>query len=114
MLKSKKPKPIGLFVPKDTHQKGDLHIEGRVRIEGRFTGNLEAEDSVVITPSGCFSGTCNATNIEVYGECDGKIRTSDRFSLRKGGRFTGLLDTNRLTIEDQSSFLGELRVAGEA
>ena len=113
MLKSRRPEPIGLFIPKNTHQQGDLNIEGRVRLEGQFTGSISTDSTVEITPSGSFSGTCSAQRVEIYGECDGKFIVSDRFTLRKGGRFSGLLDTCRFSIEDQCSFFGELRVTGE-
>jgi len=112
MLKSRKPEPIGLFIPKDTQQQGDLDIEGRIRLEGRFTGNISTDSTLEVSPSGSFSGSCTAQMVEVHGDCEGQFIVSDRFTLRRGGKFSGLLDTARISIEDGCSFFGELRVKG--
>ena len=111
MLKSRKPKPIGLFVPKDTHQQGHLNIEGRVLIEGRFSGSIDTDDALEITKTGAFTGNCTAQRVENHGDCQGKFIVNGRFSLKRGARFSGLLDTNQFSIEDGSFFEGELRVS---
>ena len=108
-----KQEQLGLFIPKDAHQSGDLHIEGVIRIDGSFSGNLFCESKLYVGITGKFEGQADVENADIAGEYKGNLRTRNRFSLTKSGRFQGLLDAEVASMEAGATFNGEVRIKGK-
>ena len=65
---------LGLFIPEKTEQKGDLHVEGDVRIEGNFVGNLYCEDTLTIGKKAQITGEIECQNAHIMGFFSGTLR----------------------------------------
>ena len=113
MRKRKKAEKIGLFVPKDTCQSGDMIIEGRIRLDGHFSGRLYTEASLEISEIGSFQGEAEVSVAEIAGEYSGNLKAREKFFLLKTGSFKGLLDTVVAKIEEGGSMEAEVRISGK-
>ena len=103
---------LGLYIPKDTHQTGSLTIEGSIRIDGSFSGQIYGESSMYISTSGSFSGEADVAQAEVSGSFTGNLRARNMFFLAKSGVFRGVLDAGQAKIESGSCLEGEVRIQG--
>ena len=112
MHKKNKPERLGLYIPKDVHQRGDVSIEGSIRIDGSFSGNLYCDATLHISKTGSFIGEADVAEAEISGKFQGNLRVRSRFSLSKTGSFSGLLDANLASIEAGSHVEGEVRITG--
>ncbi|MEX0777798.1 MAG: polymer-forming cytoskeletal protein [Phycisphaeraceae bacterium] len=71
---------------------GELTIQGRVIITGRFQGTLCTDDTIVIGPTGIVIGTLIAPRIEV------------------AGRVEGVIQAAQLTTHAGATLVGEMRI----
>jgi len=112
MPSKNKQEKLGLYIPKGAHQSGDLNIEGFIRIDGSFSGNLFCESALFISATGLFEGEADVEEAEISGNYKGNLRVRSRFSLTKSGTFNGLLDAEVASIEAGSRLSGEVRISG--
>ncbi len=113
MRKRKKAEKIGLFVPKNTCQSGDMIIEGRIRLDGHFSGRIYTESSLEISEIGSFQGEAEVSVAEIAGQFKGNLKVREKFLLLKTGTFQGLLDTDIAKIEEGGALEGEVRITGK-
>ena len=64
---------------------GDMEGCGSIIIEGSHTGDIEMEDTVIVTKTGSVDGTIKATNIKISGEVKG-ILESEILEITKGSK----------------------------
>lgn len=90
----------------DTFIKGEILSPSDIRIDGIFDGSLKSAGRVVIGESAKIKGEIICSNIDIWGEVDGKVVIKDIFTLKEGGSVKGEIKTRRLHIELGSSFNG--------
>ena len=105
---------LGLFVPEKTEQKGNLHVEGDVRIEGHFIGNIYCEHTLTIGKNALFEGDAECSQAHIMGEFSGNIQVHNECTLYKTASFQGLLDTRLAKLEKGCQFRGEVLILGNA
>jgi len=114
MWKRNKPTEIGLFVPKNSSQSGNLCIEGRARIDGHFKGSLFCESKFDIGKAGTFEGEADVESAEIAGSYLGNLRVRGKIHLLKSAMFHGKLDAQAASIEEGSTIEGEIRIKPES
>jgi len=112
MSNKKQSEKLGLYIPTDTHQTGSLTIEGSIRIDGSFSGQLYGESSIYISKTGFFSGEADVAQAEISGTFEGNLRARGLFYLSKSGHFSGILDTKTAKLEEGCCLEGEVRIQG--
>ena len=105
---------LGLFIPENTEQKGDLHVEGDVRIEGNFVGNLYSEFRLTIGKKAYVAGEIECQQAYIMGVFSGTLRVHQECTLYKTAKFQGLLDSPTAKIEKGCQFRGEVFITGQA
>ncbi|MEC7985197.1 MAG: polymer-forming cytoskeletal protein [Myxococcota bacterium] len=109
---SSQNQPIELYIPINTKQEGQLSVQGRIRIDGHFIGNLYTESSLEIGPHGCLEGDADVVFADINGRLKGKLLVHEFCTLRHRSSFEGLLDTPLAQMEKGCRFKGEVRIRG--
>ena len=93
--------------------KGNVRIEGSMRVDGEFEGNLTVTDSLVVGKSGTVKAEVEVGEAIVAGRVLGRIRASDRVELQTGSRVEGDVYTQSFMIEDGVFFRGSCHMGKE-
>ena len=86
---------------------GDLHSEGRVEIDGTFTGNLRC-DVLNINETAKIDGEIIADSVKIYGRVTGQISARD-VSLTKTAHVQGDILHENLIVEQGAYLDGHCR-----
>lgn len=88
--------PLVALLGKAAKYSGDLTFEGRVRVDGRFTGRIFTHDTLEIGASGEVDGEIEANVLIVAGVARGKVRVLERLVLLAGGALFGQVEAEAL------------------
>ena len=95
------------LVGEGTVFEGTVRAESDVRASGRIIGTLDVEGKTMIAEEGSVEGEIDATNAEIAGQVHGEIRIEERLVLKSTARVDGMIETDRLVVEDGAQFTGE-------
>lgn len=91
-------RPLAALLGRGAQYSGDLRFEGRVRVEGRFTGRIFSEDVLEIAEGGICDGEMDVATLVVAGTASGKIRARERIVLEPTGVLRGTVDATLLEV----------------
>ena len=94
--------------------KGDIQVEGGIRIDGEFEGNLRATDSVVVGRTGTVRADINSEHVNVGGKVYGNIFARRKILLESGAHLEGDVTTSSLVIAEGVFFQGACRMGEPA
>jgi cytoskeletal protein CcmA (bactofilin family) len=86
--------------------KGEIRVEGTVRIDGRLEGDIQTKGTVVIGEDGVVQGTISAGVIVNSGKIKATVTATERLQLLKTGVLIGEVHTPAFSMEDGSKFQG--------
>ncbi|MBA2484683.1 MAG: polymer-forming cytoskeletal protein [Nitrospira sp.] len=86
--------------------RGEIRVEGTVRIDGRLEGDLQTTGTVVIGEDGVVQGTISAGIIINSGKIKATVRVTDRLQLLKTGILVGEVHAPSFSMEDGAKFQG--------
>lgn len=87
-------------VDRKTEITGSLHSSGNVLIEGRFHGEVEANETVWVENGAQSDGQLRASDAVISGAVDGQIACSRRLQIAASAVVSGEIKTPVLVIED--------------
>ena len=93
--------------------KGNVRIEGSMRVDGEFEGNLTVTESLIVGKGGTVKAEVEVGEAVVGGHVVGSIRASDRVELQTGSRMEGDVFTQSFMIEDGVFFRGSCHMGKE-
>jgi len=100
----------GTFLGTDVEFKGSLKFGDRLRIDGRFDGELTSSGTLHVGPQGDVRADIDVGGAVVEGTVEGNITASDRVELRSTARMTGDVRASKLVVEEGVVFLGRCEV----
>jgi cytoskeletal protein CcmA (bactofilin family) len=86
--------------------RGTLMVEGTLRVEGEFDGDLLNCDRLEIGPHGCVRVDVQVRDAHIEGQMQGSLQAEGRVVLMTGARMHGDLTCRRVVIEDGVHFTG--------
>lgn len=89
---------------------GTARVEGTLRLDGMFRGNLEVGESLIIGHTGRFVGKAVGRTVVIAGAFEGEVMGTDQVELQKGARLEGDVITRSLVIEPGVFFEGSCRM----
>ncbi len=102
---------IDTILGPDSTFEGKLVFEGgKVRIDGKFKGEIVTESTVFVGEPARVEGTINVGNIVITGEVIGDIIAKHSVSIEKPGRVRGTITTPELMIEKGVIFEGTCKM----
>jgi cytoskeletal protein CcmA (bactofilin family) len=86
--------------------KGEIRVEGTVRIDGRLEGDIHTKGTVVIGEDGVVQGTISAGTLINSGKIKATVNAAERIQLLKTGILIGEIHTPSFAMEDGAKFHG--------
>lgn len=90
--------PLAALLGKGARYSGEMSFEGRVRIDGTFTGRIFTEDVLEIGESGVVDGQIDAATLIVAGTAKGEVHAREKLLLQPTGRLLGNVDARALEV----------------
>ena len=103
-----KKSAVDTILGSDTVFEGKVQSRGTLRIEGRVDGEIIAEDTVIIGPSGIVKANVEAAHISVSGQINGNIVAKKKLELHPTAVVSGDISTavGALTVEPGAKIEG--------
>src|SRR2546427_8621728 len=89
---------------------GKLAFEGKVRIDGNFTGEISTNDMLVIGDGAKVSAEISCGTVVVEGEVGGNIKATSAVELHRPAKVHGDITTPSLMIEKGVVFEGHTKM----
>ena len=99
MLQKNEELPIKAYLGSDALFKGTLSFEGTVRIDGKFEGQVETNDTLVIGETGDMKADVNVGTLVCKGKLNGAVVASEKIEMHPASKITGNIQTPALSIE---------------
>jgi cytoskeletal protein CcmA (bactofilin family) len=108
MAKNVEEKELTAFLSNGTNFKGDLTFDGTVRIDGRFEGNINSKDALVIGENATVDAEIHVGQIIISGRVSGNIAAAESVEINSKAQVHGniKLSGNKLTIHEGAVFSG--------
>jgi cytoskeletal protein CcmA (bactofilin family) len=95
---SASPAPLAALLGKGARYSGEMTFDGRVRVDGTFTGRIFTEDVLEIGETGVVDGKIDAATLIVAGIARGEVHARDRLVLQPTGLVEGRVDARVLEV----------------
>src|SRR3989338_4810825 len=93
---------------------GKLTFEGTVRINGRFSGEIFSEGTLVVGEGASLEGKVDVGNIIIHGEIKGTVKASDRIEMHTPAVVEGDITAQTLVIDEGVIFEGSCQMGKKA
>ncbi|MDH4038084.1 MAG: polymer-forming cytoskeletal protein [Candidatus Krumholzibacteria bacterium] len=94
--------------------KGDIEIQGTMRIDGTFEGNISCPETLIIGKTGVVKGEIKVKNAVIGGKLIGNIAAANKIELQSGSHVEGDIQTGRLVIDEGVFFEGNCKMGSAA
>ena len=94
------------LLAKGVFLKGEIHVEGTVRIDGRLDGSIQTKGQVIIGEDGLVQGMITACTVISSGRIKAKVTAMERVQLLKTATLIGEVHTPVLTMEEGAKIQG--------
>lgn len=105
---------LNAFLGRGCIYEGKLTFEGRVRIDGKFTGEIFSNDTLEVGPDAEIEAEIDVANCIIAGHVDGNIKARVRCDLRTPGVILGNITAPIITMDEGVRFDGEMRMVNQA
>ena len=112
MLQKNEELPIKAYLGSDALFKGALSFEGTVRIDGKFEGQVDTKDTLVIGETGDMKADVKVGTLICKGQLNGAVVASKKIEMHPASRITGNIQTPALSIELGATIDGHLNMTG--
>lgn len=94
--------------------KGDIELQGTIRIDGQFEGSISCPDTLIIGKSGVVKAEVKVKNAVIGGKLVGNIAATNKIELQSGSHVEGDIQTARLVIDEGVFFEGNCKMGTSA
>jgi cytoskeletal protein CcmA (bactofilin family) len=94
------------LLAKGVHLKGEIRVEGTVRIDGRLEGEIHTKGQVIVGEDGLVQGLVSAGTVVSSGRIKATIKAVERVQLLKSAILIGEVHTPVLIMEDGAKIQG--------
>jgi cytoskeletal protein CcmA (bactofilin family) len=101
---------INAFLGKDTEFEGKLSFKGAVRIDGRFTGEIFTDGTLIAGESAVIKSEIHVSHIIISGEIRGNIIADKRIEIHAPGKVYGNIQAPVVVIDEGVIFEGNCRM----
>jgi cytoskeletal protein CcmA (bactofilin family) len=101
---------INAFLGKDTEFEGKLSFKGTVRIDGRFTGEIYTDGTLLAGESALLKSDIHVSRIIISGEIRGNIIADKRVEIHAPGKVFGNIQSPVIVMDEGVIFEGNCRM----
>jgi len=98
MLQKNEDLPIKAYLGTDALFKGTLSFEGTVRIDGKFEGQVNTNDTLVIGETGDMRADVKVGTLICKGQLNGAVVASKKIEMHSGSKIKGDIQTPAISI----------------
>ncbi|MCZ6784893.1 MAG: polymer-forming cytoskeletal protein [Proteobacteria bacterium] len=100
------------FIDQGSEFEGKLSFKDTVRIDGRFTGEINSENTLIVGETGEIDARISSTTVVISGTVTGDVKAGRQVVLHKTARVDGNLHTPSIVIEEGAVFNGQVVMGG--
>ena len=104
---------VNALLGRGSEFEGKLTFEGTVRIDGRFTGEIHSDDTLIVGENALVTAEVRVSNVIVYGEVIGDIHSHGCVELHAPARVRGNIATPNLQADKGVVFDGSVKMQVE-
>lgn len=102
------------FLQTGVRFKGEMEVEGDLRIEGIIKGSLNVRGVLMVGSKAVLEGDIKGREVIIHGKAGGSIRADARIQLARGAKVKGDLYCQSLIIEEGVHFDGRSHMGEHA
>jgi cytoskeletal protein CcmA (bactofilin family) len=106
--------PISGLLEKGCEFEGKLTFEGTVRINGKFSGEIFSDGTLIVGEGASVDGKIDCGNIIIHGEVTGTIKAHDRIEMHTPAVVEGDITAQTLVIDEGVVFEGSCSMGKKA
>jgi cytoskeletal protein CcmA (bactofilin family) len=106
MSRDKNGGKLDTVIGSETTVKGDLRVNGGLRLDGRLEGRLDVGDLFLAGPSSFLKGEVQCRSAVIAGRIEGDVRAKETVELQTGARVFGNISCQELVIQPGCAFEG--------
>jgi cytoskeletal protein CcmA (bactofilin family) len=96
------------FIDQGSEFEGKLTFKETVRIDGRFSGEISSENTLIVGESGDVEASIQSMNVVISGSVHGDVTASRQVLVHKTGRLKGNVNTPSLVMEEGAVLNGNI------
>ena len=101
---------MNAFMGGETFFEGKLSYTGAVRLDGRFKGEIQSDDTLIVGETARVEGEIHVGTAIIQGEIVGNVYAKERVELHHPGRMIGDITTPSVVIDDGAIFEGKCKM----
>jgi cytoskeletal protein CcmA (bactofilin family) len=99
--------PMNTLLGKGSHFNGTLKVEGGIRIDGEYEGQIEATGTLVVGKEGVIKAEIKAKDAIIGGKIVGNLNITNKIELQSGSSVHGDIKSRGLIIDNDVFFEGK-------
>jgi cytoskeletal protein CcmA (bactofilin family) len=103
---------VDTLLGKGSEFEGKLVFKGQVRIDGKYSGQIQTDEILIIGASAKVNAEISAGTVVISGSVEGIIRATAVVELHKGAKVKGTIEAPNVTMEREVSFDGTMKMDG--
>lgn len=103
---------VDTLLGKGSEFEGKLVFKGQVRIDGKYGGQIQTDEVLIIGASARVNADISAGTVVISGTVEGTIRASSVVELHKGAKVKGTIESPNITMEREVTFDGTMKMDG--
>ena len=96
------------YIDASSELDGKLRCKETIRIDGKMTGEIVCEETVIVSPGASVKANISAESAVIGGEVRGDITAKRKITLEKDARVTGDLATPGIVIQEGATLKGRI------
>ncbi len=113
-LKNLASEDLNGFMDEGTEFHGELRFRDTFRIDGRLTGKVVSEHTLIVGESGKVDAEIDCGVVSIRGTVTGRVHGRQRIELLAGSKVQATLVSPKLMIEEGAFFQGQCDMGGLA
>jgi len=101
---------VDTLLGKGSEFEGKLVFKGQVRIDGKYSGQIQTDEILIIGASAKVNAEISAGTVVISGTVEGIIRATSVVELHKGAKVKGTIEAPNVTMEREVSFDGTMKM----
>ena len=106
---SKNAEKLESFVGSNARIKGEMTVEGTLRLDGAIEGALNA-DCVILSEKAIVKGDIAAQKIVIAGTVEGNLRARELVEIQSKGKVLGGVFTQKLSVIEGGEINGKIEM----
>ena len=101
---------LSAYIDEASEIEGKYTFAGTVMLNGKFTGEISSNDTLIIGDKGVVNATISAGTVLITGEVVGNVLATERVELRGSSRVFGDVEAPVVVMEEGVLFEGHCRM----